>query len=200
MQKIYPGLDYHENYVEEASCFMLGSKSNTGKPLHLPSPLASFRLCKDSNNSTSFLASCVFWHLSTSFIFLVIFQQKSSSWDLILCFFYTLSWIFNRAGTKCVVPVSSYVQFCPKLLDGNVANTFSTLLQIIWTAAKKTFFKGQLLNIVMFCLDDVKWEREKENRTPVLHIYTMYIQTVSPQRLVKPFPGQLVGGGYSSSI
>ena len=69
---MYPGLDYHENYVEEASCFMLGSKSNTGKPLHLPSPLASFRLCKDSNNSTSFLASCVFWHLS----FFLSFSNK----------------------------------------------------------------------------------------------------------------------------
>ena len=72
LQKMYPGLDYHENYVEEASCFMLGSKSNTGKPLHLPSPLASFRLCKDSNNSTSFLASCVFWHLS----FFLSFSNK----------------------------------------------------------------------------------------------------------------------------
>ena len=91
-------------------------------------------------------------HILASFIFLVIFQQKSSSWDLILCFFYTLSWIFNRAGTKCVVPVSSYVQFCPKLLDGNVFNTTTNHLN----GCKKTFFKGQLLNIVMFCLDNVK--------------------------------------------
>ena len=123
-----PGLDYHENHVEQASCFMLSSRSNTGNATIYSFSLCFFLTLLRFKQFNIFLGVL---RILASFIFLVIFQQKSSSWDLILYFFYTLSWIFNRAGTKCAVPVSSYVQFCPKPLDGNVANTFSTLLQII---------------------------------------------------------------------
>ena len=35
-----PGLDYHENHVEQASCFMLSSRSNTGN-----ATIYSFSLC-----------------------------------------------------------------------------------------------------------------------------------------------------------